>query len=213
MDNVSGTIGWGDVLNGQQQNQVKLPVVLNGADNVRSVQLSAEFDAGLVSVDAVESTLPDGWQLVHNVESGVLRVAMAGAKPAANGEVATITLTLSGDNQSPDISGNYALNTAPEQQIGATGLEALPESFTLESNYPNPFRSSTTIGFELPEETEVVVEVYNVLGQRVETLVNEKMSAGRHEVNFEASNLSSGMYLYRMKAGSFVETGQMTVVK
>ncbi len=86
-------------------------------------------------------------------------------------------------------------------------------SFTLEQNYPNPFNPSTTIKFTLPVNIRVKINVYNSLGQLVETLLDKEMESGYHEVNFDASRLASGVYLYQLQAGHFVETKKMILLK
>ena len=88
-----------------------------------------------------------------------------------------------------------------------------PDQFTLKQNYPNPFNPTTNIRFALPEAEMVQLEVYNMIGQRVAVLVNEQMSAGWHEVSFDASRLSSGMYMYRIHAGEYQEIRKMTLIK
>ena len=93
-----------------------------------------------------------------------------------------------------------------------TDIEA-PSIIKLEQNYPNPFNPATNISFELPESSIVSLAVYNILGQQVAQLVNERKSSGRHEVNFDASGLSSGIYLYRLQIDSFTRTRQMMLVK
>ncbi len=89
----------------------------------------------------------------------------------------------------------------------------LPTTISLSQNYPNPFNPSTQIEFALPKEGHVTLEVYNLLGERVATLVNESMSVGYHTVRFDASHLSSGLYLYRMVAGSTTIVHKMMLVK
>lgn len=91
--------------------------------------------------------------------------------------------------------------------------DLLPVEFELRQNYPNPFNPSTQITFALPSASEVKLEVYNVVGQRVATLVNAPLNAGYHTVNFDAANLASGLYIYRITAGSFAQTKSMTLIK
>ena len=91
----------------------------------------------------------------------------------------------------------------------------LPTVFALDQNYPNPFNPSTEISFALPTSGRVSLIIYNVLGQEVETLVDENMDAGNHTVTWEASSYSSGVYFYRLIADNdkFVKTNKMMVLK
>jgi hypothetical protein len=95
----------------------------------------------------------------------------------------------------------------------ASTADRLPVSFALRQNYPNPFNPSTTIRFALPHRSHVTLTVYNTLGQQVAQLVNSDIAAGYHEVQFNASNLASGVYFYRMQAGSYVETKSLCLIK
>ncbi len=83
----------------------------------------------------------------------------------------------------------------------------------LGQDYPNPFNPSTTIKYELPMSSEVKLSVFDVLGREVSVLVNERRDAGVHEVTFDASGGSSGVYFYRMIAGSFTETKKLLLVR
>jgi hypothetical protein len=85
--------------------------------------------------------------------------------------------------------------------------------FELSQNYPNPFNPTTTIRFNLPEAGNVKLTLFNILGQEIKTLVNEVKEAGTHTINFNAGELNSGMYIYKIEAGSFVQTRKMTLVK
>lgn len=89
----------------------------------------------------------------------------------------------------------------------------VPNKFQLQQNYPNPFNPSTSISYEIPEAATVSLTVYNMLGQRVATLVNDFKAAGSYQVNFDASNLASGSYMYRLEAGDRVSTQKMMLIK
>jgi len=88
-----------------------------------------------------------------------------------------------------------------------------PSQISLSQNYPNPFNPVTQIRYELPEPAEVRLEVFNVMGQRVATLVSGQMQAGVHIASFNAANFASGVYVYRLSTGNFVETRKMALVK
>jgi polyhydroxybutyrate depolymerase len=88
-----------------------------------------------------------------------------------------------------------------------------PRQFALLQNYPNPFNPSTKIQYSLPKPETVKIDVYNTLGQRVEALLNQHMKAGNHEVDFNAQNLSSGIYFYRIEAGEFQDVKKMVFLR
>ena len=87
------------------------------------------------------------------------------------------------------------------------------KKFELSQNYPNPFNPSTTIKFNLPEAGSVTLTLFNILGQQIRTLVNEFKESGVHTINFDASELNSGMYIYKIESGLFTQTRKMTLVK
>lgn len=91
--------------------------------------------------------------------------------------------------------------------------EAIPTEFALMQNFPNPFNPTTNIKFALPTESNVSLKIYNVLGEEVATLINKVMPAGFHTYNFDATRLSSGMYIYRIEAGSFVQVKKLMLMK
>jgi len=88
-----------------------------------------------------------------------------------------------------------------------------PNGFMLQQNYPNPFNPTTTIKYEIPKANFVTIKVFNILGKEVASLVNENKKAGDYNVEFNANKLSSGVYFYRIKAGSFVETKKLILMK
>lgn len=106
-----------------------------------------------------------------------------------------------------DNDGQYEYSKTVEVNLGA------PKNYGLDQNYPNPFNPATTITYNLPQASNVKLTVYNLLGQEVKVLVDEFKEAGSHIVNFDAENLYSGLYIYKLQAGSFTQTRKMTLIK
>lgn len=104
-------------------------------------------------------------------------------------------------------------NTSNVILVGVNDEEKIPTEYILEQNYPNPFNPSTTINYQIPEASFVTLKVYDVLGNEVAILLNEEKSAGIYKVKFDASNLSSGIYLYKLTAGSFSQTKKLILMK
>jgi hypothetical protein len=96
---------------------------------------------------------------------------------------------------------------------GEETSEVIPIKYALEQNFPNPFNPTTVIHFSIPKQSNVKLSVYNLLGEKVAELVNGDFSAGNYEVNFNASNLASGMYVYRISAGSYTSVKKMLLLK
>lgn len=97
--------------------------------------------------------------------------------------------------------------------VGISGNENTPKSFSLSQNYPNPFNPSTVIQYAVPKASLVTIKVYDMTGREIKTLVNDFKNAGTFEVRFNASNLASGVYFYKIQAGEFRDTKKMMLVK
>ena len=89
----------------------------------------------------------------------------------------------------------------------------LPKNQQLFQNFPNPFNPATKIIYKIPEKSFVTIKVYDVLGNEITSLVNEEKSAGEYTINFNGAELPSGIYFYRLQAGSFIETKKMVLMK
>ena len=106
-----------------------------------------------------------------------------------------------------DFDGSFEFSNQAMVEI------SLPDKYILEQNYPNPFNPSTTIKFSIPTDEFVSLSIYNIIGEKVASLLNGKISSGAHEINFNAINLTSGTYIYKLQAGSFTSTKKMMVIK
>lgn len=114
---------------------------------------------------------------------------------------------------------NYKLDPRKDDDFvghvttGVSDSKSLPIEYNLSQNYPNPFNPSTTIKYYLPKDSNVKLKVYDILGREVANLVNDRIKAGEHTVNFNASNLASGIYIYRLSSESFVQAKMMMLIK
>jgi len=108
----------------------------------------------------------------------------------------------------------FGLETKLTDQIVSVAIEeTIPDGFVLKQNYPNPFNPSTKIKYSVPQTSQVQIKVFDVLGNEIETLISEEKPTGSYEVQFNASELSSGIYFYKLQAGNFIETKKMLLLK
>ncbi len=119
----------------------------------------------------------------------------------------------------PDFPGFDGRDMTPGDPIEryhtdvAEGFDEIPDIFAIFPNYPNPFNATTTIKYNLPDPADVIVEIYDLLGRRVETLVNRQQQAGYHQVVWDAKDAPSGIYFYRIQAGGYAKTTTMVLLK
>jgi hypothetical protein len=99
------------------------------------------------------------------------------------------------------------------RHVTIVGAGAVPTEFALYQNYPNPFNATTQIRYALHEVGQVRLDVYNLLGQRVATLVDDFQEVGHHSVNWDAGHVASGLYLYRLQTPDFTSTRKMVLLK
>ncbi|MBK7629959.1 MAG: T9SS type A sorting domain-containing protein [Ignavibacteriales bacterium] len=132
------------------------------------------------------------------------------------GSEAILNISATADICSDSLSGNITGDgsfcgnpTAVKSEL----MENIPTIFSLEQNYPNPFNPSTKISWQSPVNLYQTLKVYDMLGNEVATLINEEKPAGIYEIDFNASQLSSGVYLYKLQAGEFKSTKKMILMK
>ena len=128
-----------------------------------------------------------------------------------------VVIETSNGNAAFAYAGNNGLNVYFDREDWVNDVRPVdnntPDSYSLSQNYPNPFNPSTTIKYSVPDLSNVSIKIYNLVGQEVAELVDEELQSGNYEVTFDAANLSSGVYFYRLQAGNFVETKKMLLLR
>jgi hypothetical protein len=179
-------------------------------------------------------TLQDGI-VSASVNDLQVQITLSGTTSAVAGELVdsngTVVAVNNGTNSNPFTltapgPGTYTINAGyanPSRRWDSTIVNITvtninenklnPTEFKLYENYPNPFNPSTTIRYSIPEASFTSIKIYDVIGNEVSSLVNENKSTGTYEVEFNAANLSSGIYYYTLQSGSFRETKKMILLK
>ena len=155
------------------------------------------------------------------VERAVEVVAGGGNTSSGNGITLRSTVgqagTMAMSSQSMHVDGGFwpavYIGEQSSTPIEQTQPDELPTDYALQPAYPNPFNPTTQIGYSLPEPAKVTLTVYNALGRRVATLVDTRQAAGQYDVRFRANGLSSGIYFYRLTAGSYQKVRAVTLVE
>ena len=107
----------------------------------------------------------------------------------------------------------FTIKVNSKTSVGNEQIADLPQSVELQQNYPNPFNPTTTISYQLPANGKVKLQVFDMLGRQVAELVNGQVEAGYHQITFDARNLASGMYIYRLQTGNSIITKKLTLIK
>ncbi|MEQ8577537.1 MAG: NosD domain-containing protein [Balneola sp.] len=208
------------------ESEFRIPVYIDNVSSLFSSEIEIDFDNN--SLELIDSDLTsivkDASVSENQNANGRYSLAIASTKAISeSGEVVSLTFRLKDENSSPSLS--ILRFQANEVDLTATAVSNedvalnVPEEFKLYQNYPNPFNPSTTIGFDVPNgKTQVRLEIYNILGQRVKTLVNDVYTAGRYKVSWDGTNnvggrVSTGVYIYRIQAGDIVQSKKLTFIK
>jgi hypothetical protein len=214
--------------------QIPVLVNLSGASELRAYSFTVSFDADkveFVSASAGGANLlnSDGAEtpllLVVSNEPGQVTIANAiagGGTVSGSGSVGELVFNVKGDELglvsiSEACLADAGLSLNSVDKLGSLVLSLTPTVFCLQQNCPNPFNPSTAIQYELPEASDVRLEIYDVVGQLVRTLVNEHQEAGRYSIQWDGKNesgyaLSSGVYFYRI-SGSYSAMKKMLMIK
>lgn len=194
------------------QENYKVPLYIKTTESGRFKLKAEHFEVS----DGFKIYLKDEVQGVHilinnefDYEFELSAVSEKTVSPLVQNEPGSLAVTLKSKKEKV----RFWLNYVAKQATGINELREIPSGFVLEQNYPNPFNPSTQIEYALPKAMNIKLAVYNLLGQEVALLVNGYRSLGSHKVNFNANGLSSGLYVYRLEAGSKIITKKLTIIK
>ncbi len=154
---------------------------------------------------------PDSVTIVYNSQTGDVTLT------PFSGFVGNISIVITVSDG--ELSASDTLLLVVEPAVGIADWEdGVPVTFDITQNYPNPFNPNTTFKFSLPKATDVRLTIYNVLGQKVRTLINARYQSGVHEIQWDGTNdfgmpAATGVYIYRFEAGSFIKVMKMTLMK
>ena len=192
---------------GQSSNEIQL-LIRHMEGQIHAVTLDIQSsDRDNIKIT---SHLPSDWLVTSAQRNNqTYRIMLAGASSIENDTL--LTLNLAGTDVLPTTM--YQLNEAPFMPVTQNEINDTPSTFALHQNYPNPFNPSTTIQYALPEDSELTLTIYDMLGREIARLVDEAQKAGTHTVRFDASHLASGTYIYRIETAQFTTTRQMILVK
>jgi hypothetical protein len=191
------------------------PYTYNIYSDANLFSMCPAFDMGAVSFGLMA---PDGTGINYFAFAGETAGGKSGNLICDNGSAFDGIYASNNANNTADTNSNGSWFVAQDSFKGVISkevgvYESTPAAFMVSQNVPNPFNPTTTINFTLAKAGKVTVDVFNVAGQKVDTLVNASMSAGSHSVVWNASKFSAGVYFYTVKSGDFSKTMKMTLLK
>ena len=209
-------LDWGEVRDGM----ITLNINAENLTELYGYSFEMAFDPAVLTYQGARlSGLTREMLNVVSTEDGVIRFAAAGSEPVeGDGVLAHITFRVTGDVSDEDIIKLTQVILNEELVLSEAASAAIPKTYSLEQNYPNPFNPTTRIRYHIPEAAQVQILIYNTLGQRVRTLVDESRPAGAYEVTWDGTNdlgvrVASGIYIYQMKAGNFDQIRKLIIIK
>ncbi len=203
---------------------VSIPVFVNAnVAGIRAAQMKLIYDASALKIRSVSTTdLTSNFMLASNIQDGYATIAMASASGLTHGgQLITVEAEIvgSGKNLAVRLENILLNDNAISSVTSVEGTSAeVPSTFALEQNYPNPFNPSTTIEYRLPQRAFVDMKIYDITGREVATLVSSLQEPGTHQIVWNATDaygvkVASGVYFYRITAGSFTQLKKMLLLK
>lgn len=216
-----------DIIN--NNDTYEIPITINEAGNTYAVEVDFDFDPNLFDFVGFFSDLDQNNAYINGFEyeDGKLKFVIVYPEIIVGElQIGSVTFKKKDDIDFTEsvINTSYSFNKGEMKEgesvtlrgteiTDVNGVNELPEEFKLFQNYPNPFNPGTSIKYQVTSTENVLLVVYNILGKEIKTLVNESQSAGIYNVDFDASNLPSGVYFYKLSAGNNVTTKKMLLIK
>ncbi|MDZ7764247.1 MAG: cohesin domain-containing protein [Melioribacteraceae bacterium] len=213
------------VLNGgefEDSETFSIPIRLENSSNVQSAEIQFEYDPNELEFINVHSNIMNLRTADNN---GTLSVVATNLEEISNGEIASVRFRKLNTSSSTEVNASYNLN---EEQLSNSSLltigngtitnveddiKSIPTEYELSQNYPNPFNPSTVIKFAVPKSGNYKLNVYNVLGQKVMTLIDRQLQVGYHSANFDGTSLASGIYFYSLEGANVNISKKMLLIK
>lgn len=203
---------------------VAIPIsVPHDLAGLRSAEMTVSYNTSMLKVRNVMATdLTKDFTLASNIQDGSVSIAMANGEALAHGgQILMIEAEILQSSEGIALTvDKIQLNEQSISKVTSVGsnLAEIPETYELRQNYPNPFNPSTTIEYQLPQDGIVQLKIFDITGREVTTLVSEFMSAGKHRITWNAVDrygvkVASGVYFYRISAGSFNQIKKMMLLK
>ena len=216
--------------NQQNNTNISVKVRANSLTNIEAISLSIKYDTTVLKYDSISSSIG----MLSNASKGVIKIAWidfsGGANPITinNGDFFNLNFTyLSSSSKLEFYKTDCELRDTKDSIVNVQYSDGLVTSeinsvnvngrnidlFSLKQNYPNPFNPSTKIGFSLKKASNVKLVIFNLIGERIATIIDKEMGAGEHEALFNSKNINSGIYFYKLEAGNYSETKKMILIK
>lgn len=215
----SGDIIWSLDEKSQNSDKVTIPIELSDkTENVFAIKISTNINASHAELSQLDFILPQNWKAFYDNSNGKLEIAFAGSTPMQSGTIAIMELDLMENIHSLKLDGDVIFNASQQFDISPLIVKEKPNEFSLDDNYPNPFNPKTTIKYQLPKESKVKIQIFDLTGNHIKTLVNSKKGPGYYEVDWQGMDTNSkqvptGIYFYRISAGSYRKIKKMILTK
>jgi PKD repeat protein len=215
----------------EQYEEIEILLEAEVEEEIAGLQVDLVFDPSMLEIKEINTTeRTDNLGLYYHTEAGKVKIGMVdiyGVHTVAPGEGSLLKIKFSKKKREAGISdakieNAIVVNTmADELEIEIKPnklIKTIPQTFSLAQNYPNPFNARTVIRYSLPKDSRVKISIYNILGQRVKVLVDEYQTTGHKTVVWDGTNqkgkgVASGVYFYKIKAGDFVQSKKMLLLK